>query len=249
MQISLQKNRSKLVKGIVKEILTKKETHPHGILVSLEDGNIGRVKNIIDSTKINIDSLEVNSNTFESPSLKQLLEIGETGTIEFKSSILWSLNLNESQLKNSNSYLLNNFGRKTSLIIIARTIAAFLNSEGGYLLVGIKENKETNENEIIGIESEFIKLKDPTTDGFRRKIVDSILKPYFPEYVFNHLTSYLSIQFDIIQNKTICLIKVNKSPKKVFLKINNKDYFLIRTDAETRELTGRSIVDYCEERF
>ena len=37
----------KLTKGIVKDILTKSSTHPHGIKVRLESGEIGRVKKIM----------------------------------------------------------------------------------------------------------------------------------------------------------------------------------------------------------
>jgi uncharacterized repeat protein (TIGR03833 family) len=37
----------KLTEGIVKDILTKSATHPHGIKVRLEDGQIGRVKEIV----------------------------------------------------------------------------------------------------------------------------------------------------------------------------------------------------------
>jgi uncharacterized repeat protein (TIGR03833 family) len=36
----------KLTEGIVKDILTKSPVHPHGIKVRLEDGQIGRVKEI-----------------------------------------------------------------------------------------------------------------------------------------------------------------------------------------------------------
>ena len=36
----------KLTKGIVKDILTKSPTHPHGIKVRLESGAVGRVKEI-----------------------------------------------------------------------------------------------------------------------------------------------------------------------------------------------------------
>jgi uncharacterized repeat protein (TIGR03833 family) len=36
----------KLTEGIVKDILTKSPTHPHGIKVRLEGGEIGRVKKI-----------------------------------------------------------------------------------------------------------------------------------------------------------------------------------------------------------
>lgn len=33
-------------KGVVKQILTKSSRHPHGIKVRLEDGQVGRVKEI-----------------------------------------------------------------------------------------------------------------------------------------------------------------------------------------------------------
>lgn len=37
----------KLTKGVVKDLLTKSQTHPHGIKVRLIDGQVGRVKEII----------------------------------------------------------------------------------------------------------------------------------------------------------------------------------------------------------
>ena len=37
----------KLTKGIVKDILTKSATHPHGIKVRLQNGQVGRVKEIL----------------------------------------------------------------------------------------------------------------------------------------------------------------------------------------------------------
>jgi len=37
----------KLTQGIIKDILTKSPTHPHGIKVRLESGAIGRVKEIL----------------------------------------------------------------------------------------------------------------------------------------------------------------------------------------------------------
>lgn len=39
----------KLTQGIVKDILTKSPTHPHGIKVRLMDGQVGRVKEIVSS--------------------------------------------------------------------------------------------------------------------------------------------------------------------------------------------------------
>ena len=37
----------KLTEGIVKDILTKSPTHPHGIKVRLESGEMGRVQKIM----------------------------------------------------------------------------------------------------------------------------------------------------------------------------------------------------------
>ena len=37
----------KLTEGIVKDLLTKSGTHPHGIKVRLESGAVGRVKAIL----------------------------------------------------------------------------------------------------------------------------------------------------------------------------------------------------------
>jgi uncharacterized repeat protein (TIGR03833 family) len=37
----------KLTKGVVKDILTKSPNHPHGIKVRLQDGQVGRVKEIV----------------------------------------------------------------------------------------------------------------------------------------------------------------------------------------------------------
>ena len=37
----------KLTRGVVKDILTKSVSHPHGIKVRLADGQVGRVKKIL----------------------------------------------------------------------------------------------------------------------------------------------------------------------------------------------------------
>jgi len=51
VRIVLKKDQktNKLTEGIVKEILTKSPTHPHGIKVRLEDGRVGRVKEFLET--------------------------------------------------------------------------------------------------------------------------------------------------------------------------------------------------------
>lgn len=38
----------RLTRGIVRDILTNSPTHPHGIKVRLEDGQVGRVQHIVE---------------------------------------------------------------------------------------------------------------------------------------------------------------------------------------------------------
>lgn len=49
VRITLKKDQrtNKLVEGVVKEILTKSTAHPHGIKVRLENGQVGRVKELL----------------------------------------------------------------------------------------------------------------------------------------------------------------------------------------------------------
>jgi uncharacterized repeat protein (TIGR03833 family) len=37
----------KLTRGVVKDLLTRSSYHPHGIKVRLQDGRVGRVKEVI----------------------------------------------------------------------------------------------------------------------------------------------------------------------------------------------------------
>ena len=84
-----------------------------------------------------------------------LIRGGENEFVEFKSRALWSKSFTKKEIETSDSKDVHKFGKDTSKVIIAKTIAGFLNTEGGNLVIGIKENKGGQENEIIGIENEF----------------------------------------------------------------------------------------------
>ncbi len=50
VHIVLKKDQAtgKLTRGIVKDILTRSPTHPHGIKVRLQSGEVGRVKEVVE---------------------------------------------------------------------------------------------------------------------------------------------------------------------------------------------------------
>ena len=255
VEINPQKDRSRKISiiGTVSKILTQTPQHTHGILVELHNGEIGRIKKII-SNSSSPDLNQKLNYTMDEHSIIDIEELinnpnEENHFVEFKTSILWSVNYSEKQLKETKSIELKKYGRTASKFIIAKSIASFLNSDGGHLIVGVKEKKSNEKNEIVGIESEFFKLEDPCSDGYRRMILDQIIKRFFPSEIFHHLNDHLNINFKKIQNTTICHFFIHRSKSKVFINYNNEGHFFIRIDASSRELHGEAIVDYCLKRF
>lgn len=245
------RSRQQIIKGVITNILTKAETHPHGILVKLESGETGRVKKIIGGL-VSSDEPAAPNNNEQSGSIKlnDLIQKGENHNVEFKDRALWSATFTNEDIKNHRPKTkeLHAYGKATSKVIVAKILASFLNSNGGTLIIGVKENKDGTEDKIVGVEQEYEKLKDPCQDGYRRMMVD-LIKDYFPSYIFNHFNDYFQIDFEEIEGKYVCGITVSKSDKRVFLNLNETDHFFIRADASTRELMGEEVVDYCHKRF
>ncbi len=197
--------------------------------------------------KITPASDVINIESFEGD-FRKFLNKGENQYVEFKSSALWSKNYSDEDIKNSGKPDLINYGKNASKFIIAKAIASFLNSNGGNLIIGIEDEKDYK---IIGIDDEFLKLKDQNDDGYRRMINDEIIRNYFESNIYNNIGKYIKFTFHIIDKKTLCWIQIQKSDIRVFIKNKNNKYdlFFIRTDAETREISGKDLVDYCKERF
>lgn len=238
--------RKQRVSGIVAAILTNNMNHPHGVLVRLETGEVGRVRKEAAPESKAKEALAVKCNK----NVKALISAGETHLIEYKTDALWSTNYTPEDIKNHRPQTkeLNAYGKITSKVIIAKTLAAFLNSDGGNLVIGYKEGKNGQNDEVIGIEVEFAKLKDKSIDGYRRMLLE-LIKVYFPAAIFNQFNSNFNITFEKVEGKTLCNIRVHKSNKRVFLKLKGKDHFFVRIDASTRELNGEAIVEFCESQF
>ena len=180
---------------------------------------------------------------------RALIRGGENEFVEFKSSALWSKSLTRAEITASDSKDVHKFGKDTSKVILAKTIAGFLNTEGGNLVIGIKENKGGTQNEIVGIENEYPKLKDPCPDGYRRMLIDEIIRKFLPSGIFHHLNNYIRIHFMKMDEQTLCWLEIKKGDDGVFLKIQDEEYFFIRIDAETRQIADKALVDYCRKRF
>ncbi|MGY4884803.1 MAG: RNA-binding domain-containing protein [Nanobdellota archaeon] len=240
MYVEIFTNKGKLIKGYIEEMGSRKEFDSDGIMVILQTGEVGRVKKIL-TEKVSVE-------------VEPLIKKGESSKLELKADALWSINKTEQEIKESKSYDLHTYRHKASKVIIARAIAALLNSEGGNLIIGVKEKKDHSNNfDITGIEEDLNRLKsigkDASKDGYKRMIIDDIIRPYFPPKIYNRLNQYIKIEFEEVNEKIVCNIKVKKSDSRIFLNLEGRKLFMIRTETESRQIVDEELVDYCMSRF
>ena len=93
----------------------------------------------------------------ERKSIPELLAAGESDTVEFKSSARWNLHA----------------GKETPEIkdAITKTVAAFLNTDGGTLLIGVNDDAE-----VVGLENDVKLVKGKDLDGFENWLMGSHLQ-------------------------------------------------------------------------
>ena len=95
---------------------------------------------------------------------------------------MWSTDLTKEEILATESSEIRKYRNNASKFIIARSIAGFLNTDGGDLIIGIQEDRIKNSIHALGIEEDYSKLqeKDRNPDGYRRMIVDSVIQKYLP---------------------------------------------------------------------
>lgn len=158
--------------------------------------------------------------------LKRLIESGESEALEFKSTGLVPLHT----------------GKKDPRIewAIVKTLCAFLNTDGGTLLVGIADD-----GSIIGIEHDFRVLKSKNTDGWSRWLMDLVETKIDSISLTN-----LKVRFGVISNKYVAQIDVKPSVTPVFARESgNRQVFFVRTGSSTRHLEGSALLVYEDSRF
>jgi cytoplasmic iron level regulating protein YaaA (DUF328/UPF0246 family) len=186
----------------------------------------------------------------ESETLRRLIEKGEDDQVEFKSSSLWSLGLSAFELLEPTSIEIKKYQKLASKFILARSIASLLNMNGGHLIIGVKEDRTNNENVIIGIEREYhhLRLEDRNPDGYRRMIIDMIIKKFVPD-ILENFSNYVTITFHKISGKTVCWLQIRPAKQPIFVELGSEEIFFVRIDASSRMVTGKALTNYVLSRF
>ena len=144
--------------------------------------------------------------------IRELIAAGENQQVEFKSTLRWDLR----QFKPN----------KALEDVIAKTIAGFMNTQGGHLIIGIDD-----EGSILGLEQDYGTLKKPGKDGFEQYIMQLVSLKFG-----THFCPLVKVAFYQFEEKDICYVRVHKSQKPVYLNLGDRSHFFIRTGNGTREL-------------
>ena len=155
---------------------------------------------------------------------------GESKNCEFKESL--SLDVRQSQ--SNKSYQ----PKKESYIELAvlKTIAGFLNTDGGELFIGVSDDSK-----VLGIENELIKLHKSSKDKFQLH-----LKTLIKENIGLGSSNFINLELKTVNDKEIIYVSCKKSDEPVYIK--DKDFY-IRTGPATDKLEGRELVNYTTSRF
>ena len=122
---------------------------------------------------------------------EELIKRGESKTLEFKSTLRWSLKEDRQDDKGVTHAVL-------------KTIAAFLNTEGGDLLIGVADD-----GSIVGIERDQLE----SDDKFMRHLAQVVRNG-----LGDRAGTCIDPKTQIVQGKTVCVVSCQRSPEPVFLK-------------------------------
>lgn len=164
---------------------------------------------------------DMDSDAPVSLSVAELIAGGETGAVEFKSTLRTNLHTGQ-------------FDEKIHLSAL-KTIAGFLNANGGTLLIGVADN-----GEVLGLSADGFPNEDKMSLHLVNLIKDRIGDVFLP-YVHPH--------FEEQEGDRVLAIRCERGPKPAFIKDGGQQRFFVRGGNSTAELMGNSITDYVSQRF
>ena len=150
--------------------------------------------------------------------LLELIERGEGAGVEFKSTV--RMNLKSGKV-----------GKEIEFAWL-KAVVAFMNSDGGGLLLGVNDG-----GEICGVDA----------DGFENN--DRCLlhvKNLFNQYVGVEFSSCINISLVEQSEGTVVMIECQKAPDPVFLRIGKNEEFYIRSGPSSVKLSPSQIVNFVQ---
>jgi hypothetical protein len=157
--------------------------------------------------------------------LVALLAKGEGQRVEFKSSFRWDVQT----------------GKVLKLLehAVIKSIAGFLNADGGTLLIGV-----TDDARVLGLRQDYGTLKKRDRDGFEQAIMTAVATKLGAD-----TCAQVRLVFHTVEGEELCRVIVSPSPRPVYLSQGKETEFYVRTGASTRQLNVQEAIEYIKTRW
>jgi len=153
--------------------------------------------------------------------VKRIIDKGENNKIEFKSTL--RTNVHTKQVDKNVEHA------------TIKTMAGYLNSDGGTLIIGVDDSRN-----ILGIEQDNFVSHDNLALHLTSLIKDHIGAEFLP---------FINFEIVDLDGKYIIKVDCDKSNKEVFVKNGKDEHFYVRNGPSTAMLGGRELVEYINNRF
>ena len=169
---------------------------------------------------------EIEADVKDEHGVRHLIAGGENKMLEFKSSLRWDTN--EQQVN------------KELEGMVVKTLAAFLNTEGGTLLIGVDDS-----GGIIGLAGDYGSLKGQSRDAFQLHLQNVVGRDLGDALS----AAYLTVNFHEIDGEDICQVTVDPSDQPVYVENSNQALFYVRSGNMTRSLPVDETVKFVQHRW
>ncbi len=171
--------------------------------------------------------VEQESHVSEHWSLEELIERSESNRVEFKSSARWNYDRGDR-------------GREIEDAIV-KTVAGFMNSQGGTLIVGVDDD-----GNILGLAKDLSTVGGKNLDGldlFLHRLLDDAVG-------VSEVANLVSISFVEVADEDLCRVDVRASNRPIYAKTSkDDDTFFIRSGASTKKLGTRDAHTYINDHW
>ena len=237
-------NRTKSDTNAADYLTSVKEKFPRALELQCipDDKNLWQIENYkqflserckVLAQKLNafLDRITATEETVVPVSLEIMIVEVESYELEFKATLRWDLK--------------EGVVNKKLEEVVMKNVAAFANSQGGTLLIGVDD-----EGQVLGLEKDYLLLDSVDRDKFELHLRNLLNQQFGVGFV----KLKLRIQFHEVEGNEVCQIEVNPAKESVILKTKDKngqtiEKFYTRSGNSSQEIPLSEINEYMKELF
>lgn len=199
---------------------------PYHATVTFEhaNGRITKIRNAADVDEylhiIKLMIQEASGRTLTNDS-RTLIEKGEGMYVEFKETLRYDARKGETS--------------KELEKMVLKTIVAFMNSDGGTLLIGVNDD-----GKVVGLDNDIKTLTKKSNDGFENHLTLLI-----KTHIGLPFAKYVNVRFEKIDDRDVCIVSVRESHKPAYYHNGDKkEDFFVRVGNSTQPFSMSEAEEY-----